>query len=979
VRRLAATMPTGRASMKNSYSCNPDDHVGRYSAAARRGSDASSRRGECRDSNFEMCFAATSNVALALFNYAEPQLTNGMLKVSQTVACTGREKRHHNKHQSRPGGRHSRTWEDSENTSTATDTMISENHTFETNQEPSLISRTTSSESNGSEKSIRGRRTSRGRSPTFRSNSVNAKREAKQKEKQARCRSEDATRDPARADTTKGSSSTDREQSGCQTMNLDHWEPKCMKAGGTFEKYGSTAILSSMAAAKDDARKSPSEQQRRYSADGITVNASSTINAEMCIAQSTPPFGKPSNREPLSRGAFRQASFGEEKGVEVGEEKDKSVYPYIPARSPVSQLAADASHTTVPAMSNRSSQKLGMLGPAPPTSFEKVLKEVLPSPPPPPPVNPINVTIEFPKAKPSANDDDKPMSNQPKLQVAHHLHSDNDVTIIVGSGSERRRFHYNSHVLLYISDYFSQVMVPDMSSPFRQQAETTSSPFTTSGAGTGNVWLVDFSHKQVKDWEMFYPFLEPPVKRTVSVNIFNLPHLLPWFHEFQLHLLLHQCDQMLSEITFRPVDQAETSDVQDVLLLLYAALSCDLPNTKELGIAVLESYLKEAPHLFLYSALQRLIILLTCFPHFQQQLWESTVQSSLPAELKACYDTACPAGRDALLHNPMFPFLLREVLSNVHVQARTRIFLRSKIQARWSTKAKKSCDNSSTGSGLDAQSRASYTSRGRIQEQAEEYNGDGLEMSSYLGEQFWGPGWNEEPRLSKEQIARQEDRRQFLEDIVQKLKEHVQHENAKVEVSSHISSEAGQRNEREWNDTVHGGLHQGYKNEDDTDGFLEQKDGVHGGRYRSCKTQIERKLPSHQQDDAAHGELHRPASSTEHENKTLAKNKTSHGGVSAEEQEEERLETSSLFEFETPMFPVDSPDRLRHLSRKERGPISSASRPSKSKPGSHSPDLTASTMSPTSQQSATNLYNGNGGLVLGDGSDSSFTRKTFQC
>ena len=143
--------------------------------------------------------------------------------------------------------------------------------------------------------------------------------------------------------------------------------------------------------------------------------------------------------------------------------------------------------------------------------------------------------------------------SDPQLKPSSLLQQSNDVTILVGKEPNQRICHFNSHVLLYISEYFSYVMVPD----------------TNTNLG----WVIDFSHKNVEEWNLFYPFLEPPAKRTVFIDIDNLPLLLPWFHEFNLPLLLHQCDILLSSITFRPPSTARTEDLQDVLLFLYASLA----------------------------------------------------------------------------------------------------------------------------------------------------------------------------------------------------------------------------------------------------------------------------------------------------------------------------------------------------------------------------------------------------------------------
>ena len=401
--------------------------------------------------------------------------------------------------------------------------------------------------------------------------------------------------------------------------------------------------------------------------------------------------------------------------------------------------------------------------------------------------------------------------NQVAPSLVNHMHQGNDVSIFVGTGLHQKVYSYNSHVLLYISDYFSQIMQP------MQDCDTT----TTSTRNTTNnktKWRIDFTHKRVEEWEMFYPFLAPPVKQTVSVDIFNLPVLLPWFHEFQLPLLLHQCDAMLSSIIFRPVNKAQTSDLQDVLLLLYIGLSCDLPRSQDLGIQTMQTYLKEAPQLFLkHTIIQRLIILLQCFPQFQQVMWFSSIQNYLPLDLDLCCDTDSMDSRDALLQNPLFPFLLREGLIKAKSRLRTKTYLQHKKKLRTGTAATGSTTTNTTTasspscldqqehvfseefdlngihrdahsisptetfleelSGITPSDPVSAASPKVTSPACQKETNNFLEMTVTLGDQFWGPGWANEQSLTEEH--RLQDRRQWLEDTVKSLKDHAAEQDRK--------------------------------------------------------------------------------------------------------------------------------------------------------------------------------------------------------
>lgn len=428
-----------------------------------------------------------------------------------------------------------------------------------------------------------------------------------------------------------------------------------------------------------------------------------------------------------------------------------------------------------------------------------------------------------------------PSSSQLPSLVPTHKDKGIDVTIIVGKGPEQQAFPHNSHVLRYISDYFTEVMVHSSNST----SQHASSSLDEEPHNVHPSWIIDFSHKKVEEWKAFYPFLEPPAKRTVSLGIHNFPVLLPWFHEFQLPLLLHQCDTMLSSLFFPNLQQhPQPGDLQDCLLFLYAALSCNLPQTQQLGVQVLESYLRGAPHLFLLdgiststSSLQRLVILLQCFPHFQKQVWDPSIKRFLPPDIHACFDVDSPIGRDWMLQNPLFPFVLREGMSKYALKQSSQAAelcpesRHNSVQSDFRRDPRQTDashtiigNNISPANGRTARvneldsplkmkdsdfglgwtmileelsqgphlvsSRAnciqqrnscgSEEGQGADRSLAEESSHGVLEMSQFLGQQFWGAGWNLEPRASLEQEQRRLDRSHWLEEIVHNLKEHAQ-------------------------------------------------------------------------------------------------------------------------------------------------------------------------------------------------------------
>lgn len=512
----------------------------------------------------------------------------------------------------------------------------------------------------------------------------------------------------------------------------------------------------------------------------------------------------------------------------------------------------DMAKAVITDMGNLGATADGWFGESPPLGLSS---PKVPLPPPLPPQQPKAKALSKLNARfPSNPQMHHATSTLPPSLVSTAKNKGIDVTIIVGKGSEQRAFPHNSHVLRYISDYFGEVMVHSSNSVTRP----ASSSSNEEPQDVQPLWTIDFSHKKVEEWKAFYPFLEPPVKRTVSLDVHNLPVLLPWFHEFQLPLLLHQCDTMLSSLYFPNLQQnPQPGDLQDCLLYLYAALSCDLPQTQQLGVQVLGTYLRGAPHLFLpggigtsTSSLQRLIILLQCFPHFQKQVWDPSIKPFLPPDLDTCGDVDSPLGRDWMLQNPLFLFVLREGISKYtlkrsspaaescsesryngmhsegrrdqgqtkvsHISIGTNTFLATRSIAGSdepdSPLNKKDLDLElgspmisqelrqgphllSSGANSIQQRNSWGIEEGRDTDKSltEESPCGLMEMSHYLGQQFWGAGWNLEPRASQEQEQRRLDRRSWLEAIVHKLKEHAQPEKQSSEKLQH-----------QWQNSQHG-------------------------------------------------------------------------------------------------------------------------------------------------------------------------------
>jgi hypothetical protein len=724
----------------------------------------------CRDSNLAMCLDMTRHLAKEVYDFAQPKVLQGITSVKQLEikgpqcgpgVVVGRGTRGRSSRRVRR-----RSFESSSTTSSDDSATIEGNGTVLSSCSDT---KTYSSSDSLPEKSrkLRRRPLRRGRSPTSRSNSVNAAK---------------------------------RDQGTPVSLNPDYYVIMERKRVTIAEpemhsyRHNRDISIENEKPRHQGLSRGSFRQQSSFRADDDAQGREQSAGRIMSRQSPTKPLSgeeeKVNTARRLDAPIVLRLSAATEKTVSEGE-----------ACAILDRIPTDC---TIVGMSDGSSLS-GM-------SFPPLL------PPPPAHSKHTQPTLSQVVQRPREPSPDRKLCPSPSrnqtTSLAVHKHHRNDVKIIVGNGSEQEVFPHNSHVLLYISDYFFKVMVPDSS--------VQDSIYPPKCQPLQQAWTINFSHVRVSEWKLFYSFLETPIKRTVSLDIYNLPILLPWFHKFEIPHLLHQCDLVLSSLCFRPppLEQVTTtqsmfSDLQDVLLLLYAGLSCDLPRTLELGIHVVKAYLNESPHLFCgssnVSVMQRLIILLQCFPHFQQQVWDSVIRSYLPTDLQATCDIETAVGRDALLQNPLFPLLLREGLSKAKVKARTRHYVRSKhqqhrqerqVSSAASTLDELSLESNSILNGLKSASNGTndssapsfsflgelssatslirsgnlrdassmeYVSIGRGTRAGEE-DQPFLEMPIRLGDQFWGRGWHQEPRYSLEQHQRQKDRRRWLDDIVHRLK-----------------------------------------------------------------------------------------------------------------------------------------------------------------------------------------------------------------
>ena len=107
---------------------------------------------------------------------------------------------------------------------------------------------------------------------------------------------------------------------------------------------------------------------------------------------------------------------------------------------------------------------------------------------------------------------------------------DYDVIITVGSGEVRQEFECYKVILCYASDVFDNMFCHSM----RER----------------NTSRIELPDKDPKEWKIFYKFIDPTSARSAKITKSNALSLVPWFHEYHLISLLHECDAMISSSSF---------------------------------------------------------------------------------------------------------------------------------------------------------------------------------------------------------------------------------------------------------------------------------------------------------------------------------------------------------------------------------------------------------------------------------------------
>lgn len=118
-------------------------------------------------------------------------------------------------------------------------------------------------------------------------------------------------------------------------------------------------------------------------------------------------------------------------------------------------------------------------------------------------------------------DEDDDMTQPPSARPQHV-----DVCILVGDKS-----FWNSSTLLHFAS-------PHLTSFLRYNS-------------ANNVFVLDLRHCLAAEFALLEPFLQPHSSRPAQLTYANLPHLIKWFHDLNLTVLLEQADELLSTVLFQ--------------------------------------------------------------------------------------------------------------------------------------------------------------------------------------------------------------------------------------------------------------------------------------------------------------------------------------------------------------------------------------------------------------------------------------------
>eukprot|EP00977_Amphora_coffeiformis_P014410 scaffold4019_cov143-Amphora_coffeaeformis.AAC.2 len=239
----------------------------------------------------------------------------------------------------------------------------------------------------------------------------------------------------------------------------------------------------------------------------------------------------------------------------------------------------------------------------------------------------------------------------------------NDVLVTLHPGGET--FEHSSHILAYASPVLRRKLQPVLGGWYRLELQQTT----------------------MVEWQLITPFLEPHSVQSAVVTPSNLSHLLPWFLQLHLDILLTECDQLLVTLEFPKAHPSEgtavsaadksvssgsapqVKDMVDIILLTEIGCLGQLVGVREASLETLESYLALHPGLAVDSEVMPLLMrLLKDYPPARQRLWRRSLVRFLPSDLPI-FNEKKRSGEaelvvvETMVYNPLFPFLLREGLS----------------------------------------------------------------------------------------------------------------------------------------------------------------------------------------------------------------------------------------------------------------------------------------------------------------------------
>ena len=100
-----------------------------------------------------------------------------------------------------------------------------------------------------------------------------------------------------------------------------------------------------------------------------------------------------------------------------------------------------------------------------------------------------------------------------------------DVIVAVGQGNNKIEFECYKYALCCNSEYFDTML----SLPMKEN-ETS---------------RIDLPDKDPEEWKVFYEFIDPSTSLLAEVTYEKAMLMAPWFHEYQMDVLLAKCDDIL--------------------------------------------------------------------------------------------------------------------------------------------------------------------------------------------------------------------------------------------------------------------------------------------------------------------------------------------------------------------------------------------------------------------------------------------------